>query len=539
MKKLITLILCAALMLSLPSVWAAAAAELTPGEVMDGILDNALAKSGARDLQQWVDTSLAQGAGTGSEWYVIALVERGEELDYSRFAAALQAYVDSREVSNAADRERIAVAFLAMGYVSPYTEYAANCSIGKLGIMSYVFGLHLSNNGVKCSMTSQEIIDVILERRLEDGGWAISGKWGDPDTTAMVLQALAPHRQDSAVAEAVEGGLAFLSENQLDNGGFRSFGQECPESICQVLVTLCTLSIDPLDEAFQKNGRTLFDALYAFRLEDGSFRHTMDTDSNNLATVETLYALAAYESYLRGGKTLYEFPAPTVDISVAQEKAAEPLPTPEPTEEPPAQSAGEEASPLSGKRLWLCIGVGVLALAACAYFFFSGRRNPKNFLFVLLAAAGLIYMIFAIRIEKTEDYYTATTATGETVTASISIRCDVIKGEAPHVPDDGVVLEEVEITLPEGSTSYDLLVEACKANKLHLDKEASAFGSAYVKGMANIYEFDFGELSGWMYCVNDHYSDIGAGEYKLKDGDHIQWHYTKELGRDLGSEFFH
>ncbi len=531
MKKWTGLFLCAALVLSLLALPAAAASELTPEAVMDGILDNALEKSGAANLQQWLDTTLSEGAGKGSEWYIFALLERGEELDYSRFAAALQAYADEKEISNASTRERIALSFVAMGYVSPFTEQAAHNSIGELGLMSYVFGLHLSNNGVSCSHTPEEIIAAILDLELEDGGWAITGTKGDPDATSMVLQALAPHREDSAVAEAVEKGLAFLSDNQLDNGGFRSFGQECPESICQVIVTLCTLGIDPMDEAYQKNGITLFDALYTYRLEDGTFRHTMDTDSNNLSTVETLYALAAYESYLRGGKTLYEFDAPTKDISEAQARAAEPLP-----------SAGEKeesssAPLLSGKKLCLTVAAGIAAAAACAYFFFSGRRNAKNFLFVILVFALAVYLIFTVRLEKTEDYYNSSTASGKTITATVTIRCDTVKGEKSHIPADGIVLDTVEVTLGEGSTAFDQLVEVCKSYKIHIDKEESAFGSAYVKGLANLYEFDFGDLSGWMYCVNGQYADVGAGEYKLKDGDAVEWRYTRELGKDIGNEF--
>ena len=538
MKKRICLFLCVALMLSLWALPTLAASRLMPETVMDGILANAMEKSGAADLQQWLDTALCEGAGVGSEWYVFALLERGEELDYSRFAAALQAYVDGKEVSSPTTRQRIALTFVAMGYTSPYTEETAHNSIGQLGLMSYVFGLHLSNNGVSCSETPEELVADILSLKLEDGGWAITGTKGDPDATAMVLQALAPHREAPDVAEAIEKGLAFLSGNQLDNGGYRSFGQQCPESIAQVMVALCTLGIDPLSEEYQKNGNTLFDALYSYRLEDGTFKHTPDGESNNMSTMEVLYTLASYESNLHGGKALYEFDAPTMDISEAQKKAAEPLPTEAPIVEEPVEIVPAKKEPLlSGKKLYLAMGAGIAALAACAWFFFSGKRHAKNYLFVLLVFALALYLIITVRIEKTEDYYQSGTASGETVTATISIRCDVIAGEKDYIPADGTVLAPTEITLSAGSTAYDQLVEACKSHGIHLDKEESVFGSAYVKGLANIYEFDFGDLSGWMYCVNGKYADVGAGEYKLRDGDSVEWRYTKELGKDIGDEY--
>lgn len=537
MKKQISLFLCIALLLSLWVLPAEAASNLLPETVMDGILANTLEKSGAADLQQWLDTTLSEGAGKGGEWYVFALLERGEELDYSRFAAALQAYVDGREITNATARQRIALSFVAMGYVSPYTEEAANNSIGQLGLMSYVFGLHLSNNGVSCSETAEGIVADILALELEDGGWAITGTKGDPDATAMVLQAFAPHRDNPDVAAAIEKGLAFLSNNQLDNGGYRSFGQECPESIAQVLVALCTLDIDPMEEAYQKNGHTIFDALYSYRLEDGTFKHTPDGESNNMSTMETLYALASYESWLHHGKAFYEFDAPTVDISEAQAKAAEPLPTKAPAAEEIAEPESVKEPLLSGKKLCLAIAVAVAAMAACAYFYFSGRRSGKNFIFIIAVFALALYLIFSVRIEKTEDYYRSGSVSGETVTTTISISCDTIKGEKDYIPADGVVLKPTEITLSKGSSAYDQLVEACKSYTIHLDKEESAFGSAYVKGLANIYEFDFGDLSGWMYCVNGKYADVGAGEKKLRDGDIVEWKYTTNLGKDVGNEY--
>ena len=537
MKKRICLFLCVALMLSLWALPMQAASQLMPETVMDGILANAMEKSGAADLQQWLDTALCEGAGVGSEWYVFALLERGEELDYSRFAAALQAYVDGKEVSSPTTRQRIALAFVAMGYASPYTEETAHNSIGQLGLMSYVFGLHLSNNGVSCSETPEELVADILSLKLEDGGWAITGTKGDPDATAMVLQALAPHREAPDVAEAIEKGLAFLSGNQLDNGGYRSFGQQCPESIAQVMVALCTLGIDPLSEEYQKNGNTLFDALYSYRLEDGTFKHTPDGESNNMSTMEALYALASYESWLHHGKALYEFDAPTKDISEAQARAAEPLPTEAPAAEETAEPEAGKEPLLSGKKLYLAIAVTVAALASCAYFYFSGRRSGKNFIFVIVVFALALYMIFSVRIEKTEDYYQSGSVSGKTVTATISISCETVKGRKEHIPADGIVLKPTAITLSEGSTAYDQLVEACKSHTIHLDKEESAFGSAYVKGLANIYEFDFGDLSGWMYCVNGQYADVGAGEYRLRDGDSVEWRYTTNLGKDVGNEY--
>lgn len=527
MKRWMSILLCAALMLSLCSLSAAAASGDAVDELVDGIVQWSLDRSGAADVQEWLDTGLSESAGVGAEWYVLALRELGYELDYSRYAAALQNYVEGNSVANASTRERIALGFIAAGYNSPFINATGHDAIGELGLMSYVYGLHLSNCGADCSLSGEEIVAAILELQLADGGWAISGERGDPDATAMTLQALAPHREHENVAEAVDAGLAYLAAAQLDNGGYRSFGQETPESICQVILALCTLGIDPMSTDYIKNGSTLLDALLRYRLEDGSFCHSAETGSNGLSTVESLYTLAAYRSFLNGGKNLYEFEFPQKDIAEAQRQSEEQS---APTEE----SVTQPETPGRGRTV-LLIAAGALALAACAYFFFSGKRSGKNYLFTALVFALSVYLIFTVRIEKTSDYYSAAAADGPQISTEISIRCDSVRGEREHIPADGVILEKTVIAVSEKSSAYDQLVAACKSRSIHMDKEESAFGSAYVKGLANIYEFDFGDLSGWMFAVNGKFSDVGAGEYILQEGDCVEWVYTRELGRDVGA----
>ena len=55
----------------------------------------------------------------------------------------------------------------------------------------------------------------------------------------------------------------------------------------------------------------------------------------------------------------------------------------------------------------------------------------------------------------------------------------------------------------------------------------------YISGIGYLYEFDFGDLSGWIYHVNGDTPFMMCSEYKLSDGDVIEWLYTKDLGNDL------
>jgi hypothetical protein len=56
----------------------------------------------------------------------------------------------------------------------------------------------------------------------------------------------------------------------------------------------------------------------------------------------------------------------------------------------------------------------------------------------------------------------------------------------------------------------------------------------YIEGIDNLYEFDKGGKSGWLYRVNGTFPNKSAGAYILKKGDRIEWVYTLELGKDVG-----
>ncbi|WP_347561222.1 DUF4430 domain-containing protein [Senegalia massiliensis] len=108
------------------------------------------------------------------------------------------------------------------------------------------------------------------------------------------------------------------------------------------------------------------------------------------------------------------------------------------------------------------------------------------------------------------------------------------------VPSNGVILKKSKFELKDGENVFDILVKAVRQNRIHMEYQGAnenQYGSVYIQGINNIYEFSVGELSGWMYKVNGWYPNYGASLYKLKDGDNISWNYTCDLGRDLGQNW--
>ena len=113
---------------------------------------------------------------------------------------------------------------------------------------------------------------------------------------------------------------------------------------------------------------------------------------------------------------------------------------------------------------------------------------------------------------------------------------DLKSGKAELIPSDGVLLPETAVAFSEGDTVFDVLQRVCRAQGIHMESNwTPAYNSAYIEGIGNLYEFDCGNLSGWMYSVNGVWPDYGCSSCTLHDGDTVVWSYTCDLGRDVGA----
>ena len=139
-----------------------------------------------------------------------------------------------------------------------------------------------------------------------------------------------------------------------------------------------------------------------------------------------------------------------------------------------------------------------------------------------------------------------TATEGSTATCTFSISCATIlnnwdqcdEEKKPLVPSDGVIFPRSTVTFTEGESVFDVLQRICRENKLHLEFTWSGlYNTAYIEGINNLYEFDVGSLSGWMYSVNGWFPNYGCSRYVLKDGDVVEWHYTCDLGYDVGGGY--
>lgn len=171
------------------------------------------------------------------------------------------------------------------------------------------------------------------------------------------------------------------------------------------------------------------------------------------------------------------------------------------------------------------LAVLILALLAAAFLYGRGRGNRVG------------------KTDKTIDnYYDESVSSCVT----LSIRCDTLLDHldeldasvAALVPADGVLLPETKISFEENESVFDLLLRETKSNDIPMEfAEAPLYGSAYIEGIGNLYEFDCGELSGWMYRVNGEFPNYGCSHCVLHAGDRVEWVYTCDLGADVGNVY--
>lgn len=167
------------------------------------------------------------------------------------------------------------------------------------------------------------------------------------------------------------------------------------------------------------------------------------------------------------------------------------------------------------------------------------KTNIKKLIAVVSATAILVFCLTACSSTKAIE-------SKDKVTFSIS--CKVLleesnKEKLPEekrnlVPEDGLILKPIEVAITDGESVFDVLLRTCKEQKVHMEyMDTPLYDSAYIEGIGNLYEFDAGNLSGWMFSVNGEYPNYGCSKIYVHDGDTIEWNFTCSLGKDLGHDF--
>ncbi|OMF26250.1 hypothetical protein BK133_20585 [Paenibacillus sp. FSL H8-0548] len=282
-------------------------------------------------------------ASVGGDWTIVALARSSAAVPDAYFANYLS-NVEKTMKEKAGklhsvkytEYDRVILALTALGkniddvagysLREPLADYE---TLIKQGINGPIFALIALDSkhyeipvvaGVKTQTTRELLIDFILNRELQDGGWALGANAdaADADVTAMVIQGLTPYYETKDnVKAAVDRAITWLSKAQSADGGFASGDSVSSESVAQVIVALSGLGIHPhQDSRFVKNGYSTIDALLSFAAPNGGFYHVKQGGTDNggakpgevdlMASDQALYSLVAYERMVKGQTGLYD-----------------------------------------------------------------------------------------------------------------------------------------------------------------------------------------------------------------------------------------
>ena len=350
--------LAAALLLALTLCVTAFGDSLSYGDMAASIISAEKAQLGIADGAALLTEENFPAGSSVSDWTALAMARAGIADDYAGYLARLQAYVERQYAENgglhavkATEYHRIALTAAALGgdpaafgakpdgtaidLVAEGTYNWQGDDLGGQGLNGWIFAL-LTMDAVGAEVPAdarysrQDMLDAIVSAQLPDGGFSLGGGAMDVDITAMALQALAPYREQ--YQEVIDAALNALSAAQTVTGGFESWGAQSSESCAQVILALTALDIDPVEDGrFQKNQRSVVEALMDFRLSDGGFAHEKDGPLDTMACEQAMQALTAMELRQQGGGRFFDL----TDVHPVQ------LETPPDTDtEIPAESGG-------------------------------------------------------------------------------------------------------------------------------------------------------------------------------------------------------
>ncbi|MDA1648995.1 MULTISPECIES: DUF4430 domain-containing protein [unclassified Bacillus cereus group] len=154
------------------------------------------------------------------------------------------------------------------------------------------------------------LVDAILNAQHADGGWTYDSasskdSASSVDVTGMVLSALAPYQDRADVKPAVQKAVAYLYNEQLENGGFSADGQENSNSAAQAIIGLSLVK-----DVDQNRLHKAMQNLLSYQLPNGEFKWLPgDQNGSGMATEQALLALLQFKDL---GKSIYDWSTESV-----------------------------------------------------------------------------------------------------------------------------------------------------------------------------------------------------------------------------------
>ena len=532
---------------------------------------------------------------TNGDWAVMALARAGLSSDADKrwyagyadeLAKLLAANGGSFETTN--ENARLVLALTALGQnakaytvggetydlVTPLTAKTGSAYKATVpGTTSAAFAIIAIDSApytVADTAAVPAMIQYLLSMQNPSGAWKINDKnpADNVDATAMVLTALAPHKSETGVQDAIDKALTYLE-------GLTGYGNACTDA--QLVTAYSALGIDCTDAKYARGGKNPLTSLLSYQTASGGF--SLDSTASNARvsprpTEQAAYALVAYDRFKRGVKSLYDM-SDAVDLL------------------PAASGAADVAAKITAlgtvtdcrRETYLALQEIEAAYAGLTaeeqaevtnYGTFLQQKQTFQTLLEAYRKAKLAeldaYYDKLKRTDYTTDQWTKITEAYRTGRSSISsaqyaeqadaalkqAKADIdayVNGDTIEVsfrligdfPESytgkhlGYVtwIETETYTVKKGSTVYDVFTEALQDAGLTSTGAASGYVRSItapsILGGYTLSEFDNGAGSGWMFTVNGTHGNYALDEHVLQNGDRIVWHYVDNYATETST----
>lgn len=529
---------------------------------------------------------------TKGEWAVVAAARAGCETAtwqswYEGYADSLQSILTTTngQFESTNDYARAVLAWTALGQdaknvrvadktydlVTPLTQKTGDVYKATIpGTTSTAFAIIALDSkpyGVEDRVATSAMVAYLLDCQLTNGAWGINSEYADAniDATAMVLTALAAHKDQTGVEAAIERAVAYLASKQGKNG----YGNACTDA--QVVTALSALGMDCTTGDFAVNGSNPLKALLSYQLSTGGFAYDAFTPEtvNQMATEQATYALVAYDRFQNARNRLYDMRdakdllPKNASVEDVMEKIAA-IGTVDSTSGEKILEARAAYDALDEKEKAEVENYAVLVAAEESYKRILTKRKLE--LKALLTEqyekldrkdytqAGLEKLketyengLAAIEAAKTVEqaeyaWRLASKALSDVKGGSLTVSFRLI-GDAPHgsrAHEEFVTwIPTTVYTVAEDATVADLFVQALTDNGLYAVGTSNGYvSSIYAPSILGGYalsEFTNGKNSGWMFEVNGLAPNVGMDGYTLRNGDTVVWYYTDDYMKSSGS----
>lgn len=375
----------------------------------------------------------------------------------------------------------------------------------------------------------KQLIEKILALQHEDGSWSVEQEYdsGRPvtenlDMTAMAVTALSSYSNEENVDIALEKAFALMKKYNAFLSGEPSVNKGNSNTTAMAMIAYASApDYDKTTLEYLKSG-----GLRYYITDNNRLGYTDNVTENLMATEQGVRAYAAYSclsennneavNIYRCGIPVKKLVLPEADKPVIDTDLTNHTTTDE------TISFYVNAATSDGQKAAIQVLVNKKSIYAENGLYTAELIEGINEIEITAvgennAVSESYYSIIRIREEENQ------------ITVKFSLYGDDRHGDSGHTAYRIWIAPE-SVTIPKGS-SVRYLFEIM-LNKYGITYETE---SSYVPGINDLWEFDNGSKSGWLYMVNKTSPQVGYNEYILSDGDEVQWYYTDDFYNDDGN----